>query len=143
MIRGLYWFSQNVSTSSSFLLLVLLGLKVRSRGYKQSREGHVPSLWWCGVMNSECPLCDVICDGSFVRCPLVGCPAIPFIGQGKARVTTREKRRTRGREKSFRVVGPFLSSVRAPLTWPVVIGSAPRWAPVRLMMPCPKVVSRS
>ena len=43
--RGLYWFGQNVPTSSSLLLLVLLALKVRNRGYKRSREGQVPSLW--------------------------------------------------------------------------------------------------
>ena len=102
--QGLYWFGQNVPTSSSLLLLMLLALKVCSRGYKWSREGHVPSLWWCVEMNFdwfgwvriECLLCDVICDGSFVRCPLMGLPAFPFIGQGKAWVTTGEKRRMRG-----------------------------------------------
>ena len=40
--RDLYWFRQKVPTSSSSLLLVLLALKVYSRGYKQAREGKDP-----------------------------------------------------------------------------------------------------
>ena len=40
--RGLDWFGQNVHTSSSLLLLMLLALKVCSRGYKQAREGKDP-----------------------------------------------------------------------------------------------------
>ena len=41
-IRGLYWFGQKVPTSSSSLLLVLLALKVCSKGYKRAREGNDP-----------------------------------------------------------------------------------------------------
>ena len=43
--QGLYWFGQNVPTSSLLLLLVLLALKVCSRGYKWPREGQVLNLW--------------------------------------------------------------------------------------------------
>ena len=32
--QGLYWFGQNIPTSSLLLLLMLLALKVHSRGYK-------------------------------------------------------------------------------------------------------------
>ena len=43
----------------------------------------------------------------------VGCPAFPFIGQGKAQVTAEGKRRTREREpKSLRVAGSFFSFMR-------------------------------
>ena len=37
-------FEQNVSMSSLMLLMLLALKKVRSRGYKRSREGQVPSL---------------------------------------------------------------------------------------------------
>ena len=100
--RGLYWFEQNVPMSSSLLLLVLLALKVHSRGYKRSREGLVPSLWWCVVVSSDSSRVELRCvrmpdRSSNVICPLMGRPAFPFIGQGKARVIMGEKRRTRGR----------------------------------------------
>ena len=45
--KGLYWFGQNVHTSS-LLLLVLLDL-VCSRGYKQAREGEDPKSLVKGV----------------------------------------------------------------------------------------------
>ena len=42
------------------------------------------------------------------------------------------KKENKRERKSFRVVGPFLSSVRATLTWQVVIGTAPCWVHVHL-----------
>ena len=47
--RGLYWFEQNVPTSSSSLLLVLLSLKVCNRDYKQAREENDPKSLVKGV----------------------------------------------------------------------------------------------
>ena len=103
--RGLYWFEQNVPTSNSLLLLVLLALKVYSRGYKRVREGPVPSLWWKELMGTESSIAARLCvRGSMlvvlISCPIVGCLAFPFIGQGKARVTAGETRRTRERESN-------------------------------------------
>ena len=47
----------------------------------------------------------------------MGHPAFPFIGQGKARVTAKEWRRTREREKkSFRIARSFFSFMRVPPT---------------------------
>jgi len=107
-----------VPTSSSLLLLVLLALKVRSRSYKQSREGHVPSLWWKERMGAESSIATWLrvwgFDGSIgfefdgsMRCvvivcsmPLVGHPTFPFIGQRKAWVTVEEEKRMRGRSPS-------------------------------------------
>ena len=47
--QGLYWFGQKVPTSNSSLLLVLLALKVCSRGYKWAREGKDPKSLVKGV----------------------------------------------------------------------------------------------
>ena len=55
------WLGQKVPTSSSSLLLMLLALKVRSRGYKWAREGHVPSLWWKERMGAESLIAARLC----------------------------------------------------------------------------------
>ena len=53
-------------------------------------------LWWF----------DRVWPGS-IRCPLMGDPAFPFIGQGKARVTVEGKEENE--KKSFRIAGSFFS----------------------------------
>ena len=45
----------------------------------------------------------------------MGCPAFPFIGQGKARVTVEEKEENEKEKKSSRIVGSF-SVTRVSLT---------------------------
>ena len=59
-------------------------------------------------------------DGS-MRCvaivfsmPLVGRPAFPFIGQGKARVTVEGKEKNE--KKSYRIARSFFFFTRVPLT---------------------------
>ena len=53
-----------------------------------------------------CVLIGSMLDGfksELMRCvamPLMGCPGFPFIGQGKAWVTVKEKRRARERERA-------------------------------------------
>ena len=75
---------------SSSLLLMLLALKVYSRGYKRVREEQVPSLWgkeWTGAESSVAaqPCANVFViswfDGFVGQIPLMGHPAFPFIGQ--------------------------------------------------------------
>ena len=109
---------------------MLLALKVRSRGYKRAREGHVPSLWWkrvngcreLGCCSAVC-LCCVLVGSRFdgfvmVRSglawidvmPFVGRPAFPFIGQEKARVTAEGKKRTRESQRPSGSPGPSYPS---------------------------------
>ena len=58
------------------------------------------------------PGCVLVCSGRFevrwVVVPFMGCPAFPFIGQGKARVTVKEKEKEK-EKKSYRIVGSFFS----------------------------------
>ena len=51
------------------------------------------------------------------RSPFMGCPASPFIGEGKARVITEEKEKNeREREKkTSKVIESFFSFMRVPL----------------------------
>ena len=49
----------------------------------------------------------LVLDGSI---PSMGCPAFPFIGQGKARVIAEEKRRIKGRRSPSGLPGPSSSS---------------------------------
>ena len=43
------------------VLLVLLALKVHSRGYKWVREGQVPSLWWKERLGTESSVAARLC----------------------------------------------------------------------------------
>ena len=52
---------------------------------------------------------------SVVRCPLMGRPAFPFIGQGKALVIVEGKEKEK-EKKSSRITGSFFSFMRVPLT---------------------------
>ena len=44
----------------------------------------------------------------------MGCPAFPFIGQGKARVIVEEKDKNEREKKASRIVGSFFSFMRVP-----------------------------
>ena len=57
----------------------------------------------------------VVCCDEF-RCPLMGRPAFPFIGQGKAGVTVEGKKENQKEKKSSRIAGSFFSSMRVPST---------------------------
>ena len=46
--------------------------------------------------------------------PFKGHPASPFIGQGKARVTTEEKEKNEREKKASRIVGSFFSFMQVP-----------------------------
>ena len=46
--------------------------------------------------------------------PFMGRPASPFIGEGKARVTEKEKKKNEREKKAFRVAGSFFSFMRVP-----------------------------
>ena len=41
------------------------------------------------------------------RSPFMGCPASPFIGEGKVRVTTEEKEKNKREKKASRIAGSF------------------------------------
>jgi len=56
----------------------------------------------------------VCCDES--RWSLMGHPAFPFTGQGKAGVTAEKKNENHKEKKSFRIIGFFFSSMRVPST---------------------------
>ena len=49
------------------------------------------------------------------RSPFMGCPASPFIGEGKARVTAKEKEKNEREKKASRIAGSFFSFMRVPL----------------------------
>ena len=46
--------------------------------------------------------------------PLMGRPAFPFIGQGKAWVTAEEKEKNEREKKAFRIVRSFFFFMRVP-----------------------------
>ena len=48
--------------------------------------------------------------------PVLGRPSFPFIDQGKAHVTAKEKRRNERERAAFRTIGSFLSFMRVPPT---------------------------
>ena len=58
-------------------------------------------------------------ESELMRCvamPLMGRPAFPFIGQGKARVTVKGKEDDEKEKKSSRIVGSFFSFTWVALT---------------------------
>ena len=50
-----------------------------------------------------------------VQTPFMGCPAFPFIGEGKARIIEEEKVKNKTEKKASRVAGSFFSFMRVPL----------------------------
>ena len=81
-----------------------------------SRElGRFPAVCLCVLVGSGF-------DGfesQLMRCVamiLMGRPAFPFIGQGKAWVTVEGKEENEKEKKSSRIVGSFFSFMQVPLT---------------------------
>jgi len=124
--QDLCWFVQNVPTSSLLLLLVLLAQKVCSRGYKWSREGWVPSLWWCVAIGSDrfgwvwARMCSdagsvvwcLMSDVRWIICsmPLNGTPCFPFYRPRESRGYNGGKRgKMRRRRSPPESSGPFPS----------------------------------
>ena len=77
-----------------------------------------------GRFSAVC-LCVLISSGfdgfqsESMRCvamPLMGRPAFPFIGQGKARVIVEGKEENEMEKKSSRIAGSFFSFTRVPST---------------------------
>ena len=111
---------------------MLLALKVRSRGYKIVERGTRPKSLVRGANGcrelSRFPivcLCVLVGSGfdgfesQLMRCvvmPFMGCPAFPFIGQGKARVIVEGKEENEKEKKSSRIVGFFFSFTWVPPT---------------------------
>ena len=48
--------------------------------------------------------------------PFMGRPASPFIGEGRARVTTEEKEKNQREKKASRITGSFFLFMLVPLT---------------------------
>ena len=84
------------------------------RGVNGCRElGRFPAVCLCVLIGSgfygfqsESMGCVVI--------PLMGCPAVPFIGQGKAWVTVEGKEDNEKEKKSSRIARTFFSFTRVP-----------------------------
>ena len=67
------------------------------------------------MLRARLPLSHVLVSCSCVHIPpLMGCPASPFIGEGKAWVTQEEKEKNEREKKASRVTGSF-SFTRVPL----------------------------
>ena len=67
-----------------------------------------------------------------INCPLfLGRHAFPFIDEEEEQVTQRARGRRGKERKAFRTAGPFFSFGRVLSTLQIVIGTAPRRAPVR------------
>jgi len=60
----------------------------------------------------------------------MGCPAFPFIGQGKAHVIVEGKEENEKEKKSSRMVGSFFPFTWVPLNLYTSIGIAPCRGPV-------------
>ena len=114
--KCLYWFGQNVSTSSSLLLVLPAlglheGLQTGER-VKGSQVSGGRSEW---MLRARLSLSRVLVSCSCVPIlPNSGRPASPFICEGKAWVTEEEKEKNE-REKASRVAGSFFSLMRVLL----------------------------
>ena len=124
--------------SGPSLLLVLLALKVCSKGYKRAREENDPKsqverINGCREFGRCLAVCSCVCylvvrldqslmgrsDGfMIVRLfdPSNGAPCIPYYRQRKSTGYSRGKKKNERENKSFRIVGSFSSFMRVPPT---------------------------
>ena len=66
------------------------------------------------MLRASMPLSRVLMSCSYVQISLfMGCPASPFIGKGKARVTEEEKEKNEREKKASRVTRSF-SFIQVP-----------------------------
>ena len=86
------------------------------RGVNGCQElGRFPAVCLCVLIGSRFNEF----ESESMRCipmPLMGCPAFPFIGQGKAWVTVEGKEEDEKEKKSSRIVGLFFSFTWVPST---------------------------
>ena len=105
--------------------MLLVPKKVPSRGYKRSREGHVPSLRWKGrkdAKNSVVVRC-VLCVESIRPLSRVSCP--PFYRpRGEQGIHTGERGENQRWSGSFEGAGSSFSLEPALLTWQTTPGVA-------------------
>ena len=106
--------------SSLLLLVLLVPKKVRSRGYKRSREGQVQVSDGKVERMPRARLLPgyMLCVESIH--PLSGVPCPPFIDQGGAGITYGRKRKTQRERESFEGAGSSFSLEPALLTWQTV-----------------------
>jgi len=72
----------------------------------------------------------VVVSRSDLRVPLMGYPAFPFIGQGKARVIVEGEEENEKEKMSSRIAGSFCSFMRVSPTLWTSTGIAPRRGPI-------------
>ena len=84
----------------------------RVNGCRELGRSSVVCSGFDELIGFESPV--VCCDKS--RCPLMGRPAFPFIGQGKAGVTAKGKEGNEKEKKSSRIDGSFFFFMWVPLT---------------------------
>ena len=87
--KNLYWFGQNVPTSSS--LLLMLPALVCSRGYKQAREGADPKSLVEKSNGVDAKMFRCYLLSSLGSLPFRERPASPFIDEGEDTGYTRER----------------------------------------------------
>ena len=67
------------------------------------------------MLRARLPLSRVLVLCSCVHIsPFMGCPASPFISEGKAHVIEEEKEKNEREKKASRVVGSFFSFIQVP-----------------------------
>ena len=114
--KGLYRFGWNVPTSSSLLLVLpALGLQYGLQTGERGRGSQVSGERSERVLRARLPLSRVLMPCSFCpHLPIMGRPASPFIGEGKAWVTKEEKEKNeRERKRLLGLPGPSSPSYRS------------------------------
>ena len=66
------------------------------------------------MLKARLALSRMLISCSCVQIPFHGAPCLPFIGEGKARVTEEEKEKNEREKKTSRVVGSFFSFMQVP-----------------------------
>ena len=99
--------------------------------YPKSLVGRTNGCRELGCCSAMCSRFDAS-GFDLMRCdPLNGTPCFPFYRLRESMGYNGRKEENERERKFFKVAGPFFSFVRAPLTWQVVTGTAPRRVPAR------------